>query len=68
MSKYSPETFSAKSPGGVHLFLKQPKLNEGERAHVASIMDAKVGSSVPGATWREGIQAWRRNNKACLLQ
>lgn len=41
LKKYSPETCFAKSPGGVHLILKQPKLNEGERAHAASIMAAK---------------------------
>lgn len=54
--KYSLETFFAKSPGGVHLILKQPKLNEGTRAHVASIIVTKVGSSVPGASWRAGSQ------------
>lgn len=41
LKKYSPETCFAKSPSGVHLILKQPKLNEGERAHAASIMAAK---------------------------
>lgn len=57
--------FVAKSSGEVHLILKQPKLNEGEGAKPASIMDTQVGSPSPGASWRAGVQPWiARNNEA----
>lgn len=60
--QYGPKTFFAKSPGGVHLILKHPQLNEGEGAHMCCQHNGwKVGSLVPGATGRAGMQP-RRND------
>lgn len=58
LKKYSPETCFAKKPRWSALNSQAAKVEWGWGSSCCQHNGCKVGSSVPGATWRAGVQPW----------